>query len=127
MAGSISNFPLGIVGYNRTIIEGTFFPNGSSAVANTSNKGKGWTVARTSQGLFTITLVDKPVAQIDFAIATLQLASAAATLVQIGVVSPTAGTIQIRNIDTSAGVQDIAANANNAISFMIIVRSGAEL
>ena len=40
------------------IIAGSFAPNGTSAVAATSNKGIGFSVARTNTGIFTITLED---------------------------------------------------------------------
>lgn len=40
-------------------ISGSFRPNGSSAVTATTRVGKGYTVARTSAGVFTVTLADK--------------------------------------------------------------------
>ena len=39
-------------------IVGSFAPNSSSAVSGSSRKGLGWSVARTSAGLFTITFAD---------------------------------------------------------------------
>jgi len=44
---------------NAKVIAGSFLPNGSSAIANTSNTGQGFTVAYTSTGKYTITLTDK--------------------------------------------------------------------
>lgn len=47
-------------GKRRHRITGTFFPNGSSAIANASNLGSaGFTVARSAAGLYTISLVDQ--------------------------------------------------------------------
>ena len=126
MSGTVTAFPVAIMGYGRTLYFLTFYPNGSSAVSNASNKGVGWTVARTSQGLFTITMRDS-MAQIDGAIPSPQLASVAARKLQIGIISVSAKTIQVRSIDDSAAVQDIAADANNSISMLVCVRHGAEL
>jgi hypothetical protein len=117
---------LGICGYNRTIIEGTFYPASAAISTTYTQKGKGWTVAYTSTGLFTITLVDLP-AQIDSVIATLQLATAAARFMQVGTVTTASKTIQLRVVDNSGVVQNVAENANNSISFTVITRSGAEI
>jgi len=40
-------------------VSGSFRPNGASAVSATNNKGVGFTVARTSLGLYTLTFADK--------------------------------------------------------------------
>jgi hypothetical protein len=99
------------------IISGSFAPNGSGTIASTSNQGIGWSVVRTSQGLYTVTLQDAYVALVCVK-ASLQLASAAARYIQIGscdVIS--AKTIEIRVIDASGAVQDVSANANNRVNF----------
>lgn len=107
-------------------IEGSFAPNGSSALAVASTYGKGFTVARTSAGLFTITLADK-YAQLICATLGLQLASGADSFIQFGSIDVvTAKTVQIRNWDVSdAAVADIAANANNRIHFSLTLRNTA--
>lgn len=99
-------------------ISGSFAPNGSSAVSSASVKGKGFSVARTSAGLFTVTLEDKYVALISGK-CQLQLASAADQMAQLGAIDVTsAKTVQIRVWDISDGaVADVAANANNRIHF----------
>lgn len=106
------------------VISGSFAPNGASAVDNTANAGVGWTVARTSTGLFTITLQDAYLA-LNSATAQLQLAAADDKAVQIGVADvASAKTVQIRVYDTSgAGVADVAANANNRIHFQLRLRN----
>lgn len=111
-------------------IAGSFAPNSSSAVAATSRKGKGFTVARTSTGLFTVTLVNKFYDIIE-AQATLQLATADDKYCQVGSIAATANaarTIQIRVMDVSgAAVADVSANANNRINFTIKCRNSKVL
>lgn len=102
---------------------GSFAPNGSSAVANSSNKGLGWTVARTSAGLFTITFSDA-FAALQAALATVQLTAAANMTAQIGVVSLAAKTVQIRTL-VGATETDIAAGAGNRVNFHIVFRNSA--
>lgn len=109
------------VGKRRYLIAGTFYPNGSSAIDSTKNTGTaGWSVAYTSTGLYTVTL-DRKWLYICSKHVHVQYHAATAQTVQFGDISLSAGTIIIRNIDTSATVQDIAANANNSISFSVVV------
>lgn len=110
------------LGKGVKIISGSFAPNGSSAVSAASNKGKGWSVARTSAGLFTITLEDAYVALLAVN-ASLQLTAADDKFVQIGVVDVvTAKTVQIRVWDVSgAAVADVAAAAGNRINFELVL------
>lgn len=104
---------------------GSFAPNGSSAVSNASNKGLGWTVARTSTGLFTITFSDQ-FAALQSAICGLQLTTGDDQKAEIGVVSLANRTVQIRVWDISAAaVADIAADAGNRINFHIVFRNSA--
>src|SRR5689334_4830336 len=103
----------------RWRISARFFPQGAGAVANASNKGKpGWSVVRTSQGLFTITL-DRCPLSLGSATHGIQSAAAQVRFTQLGSVTLTAtgGTIEIRTIDAAAAVQDIAADANSAVHF----------
>jgi len=44
----------------RVLLTGSFRPNGASGIVAASQKGQGYTVARTSAGLYTITLDDYP-------------------------------------------------------------------
>lgn len=98
-------------------VAGSFAPNGSSAVDATSNKGKGWTVARTGTGVFTLTLAEKW-AEMFSAIATVQLNAAADTAIQVGAYDATNRTLILRSI-TAGSAADIAANANNRINFSL--------
>ena len=116
--------PLRILSRNRVVVAGSFAPNSSSAVAATSNRGDdGWSVARTSEGLFTITL-DDVFYQADSLTATLQLASGDDKYVQIGSVDLSARTVEIRVWDASgAAVADVSANANNRIHFCFVFKN----
>ena len=40
-------------------VRGSFVPNGSSAIDNTQNRGRGWTVAYTTTGVYTVTFRSK--------------------------------------------------------------------
>jgi hypothetical protein len=105
------------VGKRRVRITGRFYPNGSSAIDNTANQSKkGWTVVRTSQGLYTVTLELHWLKLVPGALG-LQLATAAARFLQWGAIDPAGKTAQIRCIDATGAVQDIAAGANNSIGF----------
>ena len=98
-------------------VSGSFAPNGSSAVAASSRKGPGWSVARTSEGLFTVTFTDKW-DDLVAAEASLQLAAADDKHVQVGTWVAASKALQIRVMDISgAAVADVAANANNRINF----------
>jgi hypothetical protein len=110
------------LGKGVKVISGSFAPNGALAVAASSIRGKGFSVARTSVGLFTITLQDAYVACLSMT-ASLQLAAADDQFVQIGAIDVvTARTIQIRVWDVSAlAVGDVAANANNRINFVLVL------
>ncbi len=105
---------------------GSFAPNGSSAVAATSRKGLGFTVARTSAGLFTITFTDTQADLVAFE-CQLQLATAGDQYLQMGtLVNTTTPVVQIRVMDISGGaVADIAADANNRIHFTAWMRNSA--
>ena len=115
-------YPLvGLKHQECALIGGTFYPAGSGAPTYGTCGHRGWSVARTSAGLFTVTL-DDVFPGLVTAGATLQLATAADTFLQIGTITLASKTIQIRNWDISdAAVADIAANAANAIHRWAIV------
>lgn len=102
------------------IIAGSFAPD--TANAPTAVNGSGFTVVRTSQGLFTVTL-DEAYRDLVSITATLQLASATADrFIQVGATDvSTAKTLQIRVLDAAGAVQDVAADANNRINFTAVV------
>lgn len=98
----------------------SFAPNGASAVAATSIRGKGvYSVARDSAGVFTITFTSDYVALVS-STATLQLASADDKYVQLGTftagTSSARATLVVRVWDASgAAATDVAADANNRV------------
>ncbi len=120
MSGSNGDEAIKHVGKRRVRISGRFFPNGSSAITNSSNQGKyGWTVAYTSTGLYTLTINRRWLKLVPLALS-LQLATAADKKLQWGTftANDSAGTwsVQIRCIAIAA-LADIAADANNSIGF----------
>lgn len=83
------------MGRDIITLTGSFAPNGSSALAAASTYGAGFSVARTSEGLFTVTLQDVYYRLLS-ATATLQLASKDNITAQIGDYDSSAKTLQIR-------------------------------
>lgn len=110
-------WPLKGFGFRDRFVWGTFAPDGANAPTYVfPTKRRRWTVARTAQGVWTVTLLDdffewRPLS------ALLQLNAATTREMQIG--AKTATTFEIRNVDAANTAQDIAANANNTITFMI--------
>jgi hypothetical protein len=126
------NYPVKSPQRELSCVAGSFAPNGSSAVAATSNRGTGFTVARTGTGQFTVTFTAEHYYQLVSATATLQLASAADTFLVVGTyTAPTAtanGTLVITAMDNSAGTisaADVSANANNRINFVCFFKDSA--
>jgi uncharacterized membrane protein YebE (DUF533 family) len=108
-------------------LEGSFAPNGGSALVATANKGKGFTVARTTNGVFTITFLADYV-DLVCATATLQLATATDVVPQVGTyTAPTATANATLVISTlvAATATDVAADANNRVNFRCTFRKGS--
>lgn len=110
--------------HGRTLVCGSFGPNGGSAVQASSVKGEGFTVARTSAGLFTLTFLDS-FADLIAADSHLQLAAGDDKFTQVGTYTPatatTPATLTIRVWDISGAAEtDVAANANNRVHFQLI-------
>ena len=121
MANRSFDFIQGL-GKGVKVIAGSFAPNGAGAVSSSSVKGKGFSVVRTSAGLFTITLQDAYVALLA-AHAHLQLAVGDDKVAQVGAIDVvSAKTIAIRVWDISGAAEtDVAANANNRIHFVLVL------
>lgn len=105
-------------GRARVAYSGSFGLNGTGAPVNL--RGRGFTVAYTSVGLFTITFNDK-FGQLDALIPSIQYKTAAAAVPQVGLI--TATTAQVRNLDAAGSVQDIAADADNRMNFIAYFRA----
>lgn len=104
-------------------IEGSFAPNGTSAVSASSRQGLGWSVVRSGVGVFTVTFTDK-FASVIKASANLQLAASADSAAQVGTIDLSAKTMVIRVI-TAGSDADIAADANNRINFEVVFRNSS--
>jgi hypothetical protein len=103
---------------------GSFAPNGSSAISATSNKGDGWSVARTSEGLFTVTFTTIR-ANLIAAGAWMQLNAAANTRLQIGAYDSSLGTLTIRALTGALTAGSHAADTFTAGSHAADVYTAA--
>lgn len=103
---------------NVACVSGRFFPNGTSAVDNDSNVGKGYTVARTGTGTYTVTLDRryKEILSLTFGVSN---SARADWTVVIDDLDATSFTLVTKN----GGVdQDLSANAFNFVSLDLKVR-----
>jgi hypothetical protein len=80
---------------DRYLVQGSFRPNAASAVSAAYNKGDGFSVVRTSEGLYTLTF-DKKFAQLDSIVANVRCTDAYPTVAQGGAVVVASRTAQIR-------------------------------
>ena len=72
------------IGIERVAVHGSFAPNGSSAIVAASNEGKGFSVARTSTGLFTLTMDNAYPALVAGDVTVQRPSGSAPTLAQLG-------------------------------------------
>ena len=116
LAGSLSR---GLV-----IVSGRFRPNGTSAVDNTLNKGKGFTVARTAAGDFTITLAD-PFTELNAGFVQIHAAADTDLVASLGAeLVATAGTQTVKlTVLTATTPTDMASDADSWISFMLLLKN----
>lgn len=91
-----------VQGLGRTMIHGKFRPNGATGIVSGSPTGQGWSAARTSAGLYTITFDDK-YAELVSAAGWCRAADATPTLVQAGDWSASNKTLQLRLLQGSTG------------------------
>ena len=112
------------IGKGKVIVSGRFRPNGSSAIDNTKNVGKGWQVAYTSTGLYTITFDKNFDALQDFRPELWMGTPATAHETRVGVYTAASRTITISQF-TSGSLADIASDANNWISFTAVFKNTA--
>lgn len=105
----------------RVRIAGSFAPNNTSAVDQTTIKGDGIaSVARSDVGKFTVTLSDA-YSDYEHVGASLQLVSVADLVPQIGAVDVVTAKTIVINILAHATPTDIAADAASRINFEITV------
>ncbi len=105
-------------------LPGSFAPNGVLAIDNSLNKGKGFSVARTGVGIYTVTLEDG-YPQILSVNVTLQLGTAADYIVQAGQIDPLNARTAIFKVwsVSGAGLTDVIADLNNRINFVLWLKN----
>lgn len=116
------------LGKDRKVITGSFKPNGITAPVVASNKGVGWTVARTGVGLFVVTFQD---AYNAYDSAWAYLASATLGKLAAFTVEPTAnggagvaGTMTIQLYDSATqAAEEQAAATNTRVHFGIMLKN----
>lgn len=121
---SRSIFPVSSMGRELQLLVGSFAPNGSSALVAASTKGKGFTVARTGVGTFLITLADK-YADMVAAHADLSAAAASGNYAQVGAYNASAKTLVVRTVTSAGAATDVAAGADERVSFSLVVRNSS--
>jgi hypothetical protein len=109
------------IGLNRVAVHGSWAPAGAGAI--TSVKGKGFTAARTGVGEVTVTFDDEyPDLVAEFACG--RFASASGVGAQTGTYNASNKTLIVRTVTMSTGAAvDVAADANNRVSFQAIFRN----
>lgn len=115
------------LGKGLAFIAGAFRPNAAGAIDNTLNKGRGWSVARTGVGEYTVTLEDSYPGHIAITPA-VQVNTLLKSCVQLtGAVDvTTAKTFKIQYQEETAGAlaaAEIASNANNWVHFQALLRN----
>lgn len=104
------------------ILVGSFAPAGSGALGNLN--GYGFTVTRAGQGTYTVALTDKYF-QLVTATGAIQMAAPAARYLQVGTIDTAANTVTLRAVDGAGVAQDIAADANNRVNFVLFCRNSS--
>jgi len=125
MAGRSFVQLLGALDPGVVILGISFGPNGTSAVDQTTIRGRGVaSVTRADVGTFVITLQDQ-YASLLSATASLQLASPDDKCVgNLGTVDLAAKTIVVRVYDlSSAAAADVTANANNRVNVTLVLKN----
>lgn len=103
------------------LLYGSFAPNGSSAVSSASNKGTGWSVARTGAGTFRVTFTHSFPGAIS-AEAGLQLSTPDDKLAAVKALTSTYLDIAVWDA-SGAAATDVSAAAGNRINFLVMLQS----
>lgn len=124
MAGRTFQPLLGALDPGVVVLGISWAPNGSSAVDQTSIKGRGVaSVTRDSAGTFTVLLQDVYPTLLA-AVATAQLATAADIVAQVGTSTVSTNTKSIVvTLLAGAVATDVAANANNRVNLLLILKN----
>ncbi len=125
MAAARDLSPIRTINKDLIIIAGSFAPNGSSAISAASKKGRGWTVAYTSTGLYTITFGNVFPHLISF-VPGLQHPTAVDLTIQAGVYTAASKTITVTTLAVATPT-DVAADANARIHFIAIFANTTQI
>ncbi len=107
------------IGPGMQIMAGSFAPNGSSAVAATSVKGKGFTVAYTSTGLFRVTLL-APYRALIAGFCNIHEPTVTDNVAKFLTTDVTAGTVDI-TVEAAGSAANVTADAAARISFCLFL------
>lgn len=123
MASRVTDFLKAIL-KGGVVVAGGFRPNGAGAIDNTLNVGtKGWTVARTGAGQFTITL-DDGYPSVVAVVGMSQLNAALDGFIQgRGALDVTTAKTMVLENMIGAVATDIASNANNWVYFIAFLKN----
>lgn len=105
------------------LVAGSFAPDSANPPTSTTLRGNGWTAARTSTGVWTITFAES-YPELVAGLATIQRSSDADTVAELGVYTAASRTITVKSL-AAATATDIAANANNRVNFLFVFRASA--
>lgn len=106
MGGFSTNFGMKTVNRDDILVSGAFRPNAGTGVVTSSEKGEGFSVARTSAGLYTVTLANRLPADARI-MAGIRAADAYGSIAQVGDYVEASKTFQIRILQAGAGLRDI--------------------
>lgn len=126
--GNSKVFDLKCLRHGRQVLACTILPNGTSAPSITGSPPGFASVARSSEGVFLLTLRDRYYV-LEGASVTLMLNAASEVVGELATeaVNNATPTVTIRTSDKATGlVDDIAAHANNRIHVMLFVRNTAK-
>lgn len=101
------------IGLERVAVHGSFAPNGTSALVAANTYGKGFSVARTSAGLYTITF-DNTYPELVSAMCQVQNASSTPAAVQFGDYTAASRTMQLYARSNAGGTGIVPLNFTTA-------------
>ncbi len=115
--------------FKTVAVHGRFFPQGTGAVVNSSNKGKGFTVTRTGVGVYQLVFTTASLIDLQAIVGNVQAVTAGVPAsVVFGAFNTATRTILVNVYTESAGTlapADLAANADNSVSFVALFKGTA--
>ena len=121
MAARIWQSIQGLV-HGQIVISGSFAPAGTDAP--TTVRGRGFTVARTGVGSFTVTFSDS-YPELVAVTAQLQRNLPNGSDVYVGAYDASARTLVLQVLDNVNSAADVSAHANNRVNFAVFFRNSS--